>query len=361
MAVFVFHVPLKETDISCNSNFLSLLPSYVNTVHKIKTFPACKFDHVRSPTDFSQWLPIESAKCFCLRMILKWLISLAAPALAGRCIGRMSCGSGPQQTPRLRPASALGQDRCDHKFPHAVLSSLCPEPARSALGFVRVRSRADWGHARGALLLLHGQKPSFVLSLNHMLKLFGKLEWYYISPGSKETFTTSLMNLSQSFNNAAIYRLEYWIDCRSCTKAHSVSAMKLQRDIRADWNHSVWLHTFKYYNLCFAWLDSLLNWKVNGILTHLYNFLKNECFCKVQEFSSHRLRAKPCSCSQDQILGVASLQFNRMPPVVSAEIGHCQKPSQIISCFSFKLLFSGFSKHPGSCGLSMCHEVKILI
>lgn len=94
--------------------------------------------------------------------------------------------------------------------------------------------------SRGASLLLHGQNPSFVLSLTHMLKLVGNLEWYYISPGSKETFTTSLMNLSQSFNNAAIYRQGlYWIDSRSCTKAHSVSAMKLRRNIRADWNHSV--------------------------------------------------------------------------------------------------------------------------
>lgn len=149
MAVFVFHVPLKETDISCNSNFLSLPPSYVNTVHKIKTFPACKFNHVRSPTDSRQWLPIESAKHFCLRVILRWLISLAAPALAGRCIGRMSCGPGPQQTPWLCPASGLGQDHCDHKFPKAVLSSLCPEPARSALCFVRACSRADRGMLGG--------------------------------------------------------------------------------------------------------------------------------------------------------------------------------------------------------------------
>ena len=59
----------------------------------------------------------------------------------------------------------------------------------------------------GASTLLHGQKPSFVLNVTHMLKLFGNLEWYYISPSSNEAVTTSLMNLSQSFNNAAIYRL----------------------------------------------------------------------------------------------------------------------------------------------------------
>lgn len=78
----------KKTAISCYSHFLSLSPSYVNAVHKIKTFSACNFNHVRSPTDFSQRLPIESAKYLRLRVILRWLISLAVSALAGRYIGQ---------------------------------------------------------------------------------------------------------------------------------------------------------------------------------------------------------------------------------------------------------------------------------
>lgn len=61
-----------------------------------------------------------------------------------------------------------------------------------------------------ASILLHGPKPSLVLSVPHMLKLPGNLEWYYISPGLNEAVTTSLMNLSQSFNNAAIYRLSLY-------------------------------------------------------------------------------------------------------------------------------------------------------
>jgi len=46
-----------------------------------------------------------------------------------------------------------------------------------------------------------------MLHVIHVLKLLGNLEWYYISPGSNEAVTTALMSLSQSFNNAAIYRL----------------------------------------------------------------------------------------------------------------------------------------------------------
>lgn len=237
----------------------------MNTVHKIKTFPACKFNHVGSPTDFRQWLPIESAKHLCLRVIWRWLISLAVPALAGMCIGRMSCGPDPQQTPWLCPASGLGQDRCDHEFSHTVHAQSQQEVHcavwESAAGLTG-------GCSRWASLLLHGQKPSFMLSLTHMLKLW----WFGVvlyQPWLEGDFHNFSNEPPQSFNNAAIYRLSLcWINCRSCTKAHSVSAMKLQRNIRADWNHSVWLHIIKY-NLCFAWLDSLLNWKVNGILTHL--------------------------------------------------------------------------------------------
>lgn len=205
-------------------------------------------------------------------------------------LGRMSCGPGPRHTPWLHPGSGLGRDRPDHELRHAVLSfgkkSPCPEPARSAAYFVRVLIKGVTG---GASTPLRGQKPSFVLSVTHMMKLFGNLEWYYISPGSNEAVTTSLMNLSPPFNNVAIYRLGlYWIDCRSCTKAHSVSAMKLQRDSSADQNHSVQLHIIKYYNLlCFSWLHSLLNWKANGILLHLWNFLRSESWsCEVQAFSS---------------------------------------------------------------------------
>lgn len=180
----------------------------------------------------------------------------------------MSCG------PALSthsPACVLALPGTRPEWPWAPTRwAFIPVPRASSRAGVLWESTARlMGDAGGPSLLLQGQKPSFVLSPTHMLKLFGNLQGYCTGPGSKETFTTSLMNLSQSFNNAAIYRPGlYWIDCRSCTKAHSVSAMKLQRDIRADWNHSVWLHTIKYYNLYFAWLDSLLNWKVNGILTH---------------------------------------------------------------------------------------------
>lgn len=120
----------------------------MNTVHKIKTFSACNFNHVRSPTGFSQRLPIESAKYLCLRVILRWLISLAVSALLGRCIGQDVLRSRP-------PAYALAASwlwaGIKLAWPQAPLcfplsfGKKSQGPARSAVYFVRVCSQGNWG------------------------------------------------------------------------------------------------------------------------------------------------------------------------------------------------------------------------
>lgn len=194
---------------------------------KLRHFSACNFNHVRSPTGFSQRLPIESAKYLCLRVILRWLISLAASALLGRCIGQDVLRPQPPAyalaaswlCAGIRLAWTQAPLCCafiwkevprDSKKCHVLCESLQPGRLR--------------GQLEGHQLCCMAKSPASCF----MLKLFGNLEWYCISPGSSEAVTTALMNLSQSFNNAAIYRLSlYWIDCRSCTKAHSVSAVKL--------------------------------------------------------------------------------------------------------------------------------------
>lgn len=196
--------------------------------------------HFQHVTSIMWEVPLISASDFRLSQqstyscvwFLRWLIPLAVSALPGRYIGQDVLRPRP---PSIRPGCilALGWDemgvttssfmlcfRLERKPCAQSQQVQCPL-WESAAGVIERM-------AGGAPPLLHGQKPSFVLIVTHMLKVVGNLEWHYISPGSDKAVTTSLMNLSQSFNNAAIYRLGlYWIDCRSCTKARSVSAMKL--------------------------------------------------------------------------------------------------------------------------------------
>lgn len=76
-------------------------------------------------------------------------------------------------------------------------------------------------------------------------------------------------------------------------------------------------------------------------------------------FKSYRLRAKTCFCPQHRFSGVASLNFNKIHLLISAELGRCQKPSATV--LSFRLLFLGCRKRSGSCAPSTYHRVKILI
>lgn len=170
---------------------------------------------MRNPTDFRQWLPIESAKHLCLRVIFRWLISLAVPDLAGRCSSRMSLA--PSRSPVC--VLPLVWDKIDVTTScHTLCCRLCAQSQQEVRSALWECSRAHQGHS-----CCMAKSPASCLVLPTCWN-FGNLEWYYISPGSKETFRTSLINVSQSFNNAAIYRLDlYWIGCRSCTKAQCFS------------------------------------------------------------------------------------------------------------------------------------------
>lgn len=121
----------------------------------LRHFSARNFNHVRSPADFSQRLPIESAKCFCLPVILRWLISLAASAPAGRFGGQDALSPPRSPADALGSIPTLGWDEVGVTTrPHVLL---CFRSERNPRGrswqeaertFARLRSRGDGGDER---------------------------------------------------------------------------------------------------------------------------------------------------------------------------------------------------------------------
>lgn len=143
----------------------------MNIAYKIKTLSACNFKCVRSPIDFSQQLPIESAASWCLCAISRrWLI-----VLPGRY--------GLQDVLRPRPqAPALAASwLCAGTWPAWPQAAACPafiwrathvpKPGEMCSARCEHCTQGDWEDS------LDGQLGgSFVLGATRVLQLFGSYQ-----------------------------------------------------------------------------------------------------------------------------------------------------------------------------------------